>query len=129
MAKQTIKVASFPYTGDDGVERTALRGDTVDITDDADLKRGQRLDVFASDADKKPGTAFGDFLAARQADPAATDEPVGTPSAPPADRPGSNDSRDKWVAYATGKGAPAEETKPTTEGGLSRDALRDKYGA
>lgn len=44
-------------------------------------------------------------------------------------RPAGNASRDDWAAYATGKGAPAEETKPVDEGGLSRDDLRAKYGA
>lgn len=63
---------------------------------------------------------------ARQSRVSATPAPA---SEEPNAKPGNNDSREKWVAYATSKNAPAEETKPVNEGGLSRDALRDKYGA
>lgn len=42
-------------------------------------------------------------------------------------RPAGNASRDDWAAYAAGKGAPAEETRPVEEGGLPRDELRAKY--
>lgn len=43
------------------------------------------------------------------------------------DVPGGNASRDEWVAFAQTQGATEEETKPTDEGGLKRDELRDKY--
>ncbi|MEO3929244.1 hypothetical protein ABGB07_36145 [Micromonosporaceae bacterium B7E4] len=42
--------------------------------------------------------------------------------------PSGRASREEWATYATSKGAPAEETKPVDEGGLSRDDLRAKYG-
>lgn len=42
--------------------------------------------------------------------------------------PRGNASREDWAAYATSKGAPAEETKPLEEGGLKQSDLRDKYG-
>lgn len=135
MADKIIKVSSFPYQGEDGTERTALRGDTVDITDEADLKRGERLGVFATDEDLKEGTVFGDFYAARQAGQAAADgdKPVVTqpdePVVPVVVEPGRNDSREKWVAYARAKNAPDHEVAPLDEGGLSRDRLREKYGA
>lgn len=130
MADKTIKMASFWYRGSDGVERTALRGETVKITDEADLERGERLDAFASAEDKKPGTVFGDFLAARQQQQEAQSDPAAAqPEKPPADQPSKNDSREKWADYARGKGAPDAELAPANEGGLTRDALRDKYGA
>lgn len=40
-------------------------------------------------------------------------------------QPAGNGSRDDWAAFATSKGAPAEET---AEDGLSRDELKAKYG-
>lgn len=134
MAERIIKLSSFPYKGADGVERTALRGETVDITEDIDLERGERLDVFATDDDLKPGTVFGDFYVAHQANlKAAADagmpELAETPLAPVVVKPGSNDSREKWVAYSRAKGAPDDELTPLDEGGLSRDRLREKYGS
>jgi hypothetical protein len=135
MADKIIKVSSFPYRGTDGIERTALRGDTVNITEEADLERGERLDVFATDADLEPGSVFGDFYVAKQANEKAAAD-AGMPElADPAqetlvvEQPGGNDSREKWVAFARTKDAPETELVPTNEGGLSRDALRDKYGA
>lgn len=47
----------------------------------------------------------------------------------PVDEPDGNASRDEWVAYAKSKGAPEDETKPKDDGGLGRDALREKYGS
>ncbi|MEV4197021.1 hypothetical protein [Micromonospora globbae] len=44
-------------------------------------------------------------------------------------KPAGNASRDQWAAYAAKKGAPESETAPVDEGGLSRDALREKYGS
>jgi hypothetical protein len=83
MAEKIIKVSSFPYSGEDGIERTALRGEKVDVNG-ADLKRGERLEAFATDDDLKPGTVFGDFYAATQGDPGQVEpEPVVTqPEAP-----------------------------------------------
>ena len=130
MAEKIIKLSSFPYKGADGIERTALRGGKVDITEDADLERGERLGVFATDEDLKEGTVFGDFYAARQAkessDEGASDSEL---AEQPAVKPKGNASRDAWAAYATAQGASEDETRPEDEGGLSRDALRDKYGS
>jgi hypothetical protein len=42
-------------------------------------------------------------------------------------KPAGNATRDEWVAYATSKGAPNEETRPVEEGGLKQAELRDKY--
>lgn len=91
MADKIIKVSSFPYKGKDGIERTALRGDKVDITEEADLERGERLDVFATDADLEEGSAFGDFYVAKQANekaaadagmPELTEQPDGEKKPP-----------------------------------------------
>lgn len=65
MAEKTIKLASFWYLGEGGVERTAIRGDKVDITEESDLKRGERLGAFATDEDLEPGSDFADFLLRR----------------------------------------------------------------
>lgn len=43
--------------------------------------------------------------------------------------PAGNAKREEWVAYARDKGASEDELKAQEEGGLSRDELRDKYGA
>ena len=67
MAEKTIKVASFPYRGEGDVEQTALRGDKVNITNDADLQRGERLGAFATDEDLKEDSPFAQFLASREA--------------------------------------------------------------
>ena len=131
MAEKTIKLASFWYLGEDGIERTALRGETVELGE-ADVARGERLGTFASDADLKPGTVFGDWYTAQAANQkAATDagipalvEPV-NPDAP--EKPAASASRATWAAYAASKGAPEAET--AEQGGLTRDQLREKYGA
>lgn len=130
MGNKIIKTGSFWYRGQDGVERTALRGETVDLTDDGDIERGERLDAFATDADLKPGNPFGDWYTAHQANQkAATDAGMPELVVQPAERPGDNDSRAKWADYARSKDAPEVELAPVNEGGLSRDALREKYGA
>jgi hypothetical protein len=140
MADKIIKTASFWYAGPNGVERTALRGETVNITDEADLERGERLDAFATKDDLKPASLFGAWYTAYQANKKAAadagmpelaeqpDEVVEQPDEV-VEQPGGNDSRDKWVAYARSEDAPESELVPVAEGGLSRDALRDKYGA
>ncbi|MBM0277816.1 hypothetical protein [Micromonospora tarensis] len=51
------------------------------------------------------------------------------PASQPPGVPNGRSSREDWAAYATTKGAPAEETKAVDEGGLSRDDLRAKYGS
>jgi len=127
MADKIIKVASFWYHGTDGVERTALRGETVSITEDADLERGERLDAFATKEDLKAGTPFGDFFAARRAAQESSAEDAEAEAG--VAQPGKNDSREKWADYARSQGAPETELVPASEGGLTRDALRDKYGA
>lgn len=43
--------------------------------------------------------------------------------------PAGNAKREDWVAYARDHGASEDELKAQEEGGLSRDELRDKYGA
>jgi hypothetical protein len=43
--------------------------------------------------------------------------------------PAGNASREDWAAHAAKRGAPADETRPVEEGGLSRDQLREKYGS
>lgn len=53
-------------------------------------------------------------------------DPESTSPDPDSEAPKGNASRDEWAAYATTKGAPESET---AEDGLSRDELRDKYGA
>lgn len=45
------------------------------------------------------------------------------------ERPSRGDSREKWAAYAKDRGAPEDELVPVDEGGLTRDRLREKYGA
>lgn len=44
------------------------------------------------------------------------------------DEPKGNATRDEWAAFASSKGAPQEETQTVEDGGLGRDALREKYG-
>jgi hypothetical protein len=141
MAEKIIKLASFPYQGPDGGERTALRGDRVNITEHTDLERGDRLGVFATAADLEAGTVFGDFYLAKQAnEKAATDAGMpalamtpddsgSTDEDPPGpEKPAVNASRDKWAEYAKAMGAPDSELVPGDQGGLTRDQLRDKYG-
>lgn len=144
MAEQTIKLASFWYVGQDGVERTALRGETIDLVDERDRRRGERLDAFATDADFEPGTVFGDFYLARQANrvdaglldlglaPVVPVAPVPSTPAPVIDppiKPGGAESRDKWAAYAKAMGAPESATAPVELGGMTRDELRAEYGS
>jgi hypothetical protein len=43
--------------------------------------------------------------------------------------PAGNAKREDWVAYARAQGAPQDELESQEEGGLSRDQLRDAYGA
>lgn len=67
MAEKTIKHASFWYVDDQGGHRTATRGETVDITRDEDLKRGEQHEAFATDVDLVEGSEFSRFLATRGA--------------------------------------------------------------
>jgi hypothetical protein len=58
---------------------------------------------------------------------AAADEEPASEESPTTEAPKGNASREEWAAYATTKGAPAEETKPVEEGGLKQTELREKY--
>lgn len=66
---------------------------------------------------------------ARRERAAAAPKPAAQQTPSPDGQPGKNDSREKWADYARSKGAPDAELAPSNEGGLTRDALRDKYGA
>lgn len=55
---------------------------------------------------------------------AAEDEPGGPSSDTGDDRPAGNASRDDWAAYALAQGADEADVE-----GLSRDELREQYGA
>ena len=67
MAEYVIKHGSFWYTDADGLHRTALRGDRVELTSEADVKRGEAHGAFASKDDLADGSPFAAFLAAREA--------------------------------------------------------------
>jgi len=67
MAEKTIKHASFWYVNADGINETALRGDTVDIPGEVDIKRGERLGAFATEDDLAEGSPFAQFVARRNA--------------------------------------------------------------
>ena len=43
--------------------------------------------------------------------------------------PAGNASREAWADYARTKGATEDELQPVDDGGLTRDALKDKYGS
>ncbi|MFI5839450.1 hypothetical protein ACIA8K_07020 [Catenuloplanes sp. NPDC051500] len=133
MAKQTIKHGAFWYIDAQNRSVTALRGETVDIPGDDDLERGERLDAFATAKDLVDGTPFAMFLAARRAAlgespvPELPDEPADSEQPDELEKPAANASRKDWAAYAASQGAPDEET--AEQGGLTRDQLREKYGA
>lgn len=128
MAEKTILLAAFPYTDADGRMRDAMRGDRVNV-DGADLERGERLGAFATEADLKPDAPFGKWLATNR--PSAVEpEPVVTQPEPVATvKPSGKDSREKWVDYARSKDAPETELVSVEQGGLTRDQLREQYGA
>ncbi|WP_229401921.1 hypothetical protein [Micromonospora okii] len=67
MAEKTIVHGSFWYLDRDGLHQTAVRGDTVDITRDEDLKRGERHGAFATDEDLAEGSDFRAFVDRRAA--------------------------------------------------------------
>jgi hypothetical protein len=48
---------------------------------------------------------------------------------PEVERPHQSASREKWVAYARTQDAPDDELAALDAGGLTRDRLREKYGA
>lgn len=62
---------------------------------------------------------------------ASASQPPESPSAPTTggdEPPPGNASRDAWVEYARTQGADDEELADPSDGGLSRDELRDLYG-
>ncbi|MFF3867357.1 hypothetical protein [Micromonospora sp. NPDC001898] len=67
MAEKTIVHGSFWYLDGEGLHQTAVRGDTVDITRDEDLKRGERHGAFATEKDLAEGSDFRAFVARRAA--------------------------------------------------------------
>ncbi|MEU4781032.1 hypothetical protein [Micromonospora sp. NPDC023633] len=69
MAEKTIVHGSFWYIDDEGRHQSAVRGDTVDITRDEDLKRGERHGAFATEEDLAEGSDFRAFVDRRAAAP------------------------------------------------------------
>ncbi|MGW3608946.1 hypothetical protein ACWD6N_03505 [Micromonospora sp. NPDC005163] len=67
MAERTIIHGSFWYVDDEGRQLTALRGDTVDVTRDEDLRRGERHGAFATERDLADGSELRQFMARREA--------------------------------------------------------------
>lgn len=153
MAEKIILVSGFPYQYSGGIYRTAMRGDKVDIPEAEDIERGERLGAFASDDDLAEGAPFRLWLDANRPEVLAGDEPdpVATQPADPSNplapgassqvhspasedvsevpAPGGRDSREKWAAYARTRGASDTDVAPVDQGGLTRDQLRERYGA
>jgi hypothetical protein len=84
MAEKTIKILQFWYTtevpvpgGTAMAERIATRGQTVDITEDYDLNRGEAEDAFMSDAEleafRNEGTPYDRHVAEEPSDAAPFD--------------------------------------------------------
>lgn len=80
-----------------------------------------------SGASAQPGGYSGPPAVAQEDE--MVDVGADTSSMGPSEQPAGNAKRDDWVEYARKQGAPDDELKPQDEGGLSRDELRDKYGA
>ncbi|MEU4367545.1 hypothetical protein [Micromonospora chersina] len=72
MAEKTIVHGSFWYLDEDGLHQTAVRGDTVNITRDEDLRRGERHGAFATKEDLAEGSDFRAFVDRRAAATPAT---------------------------------------------------------
>lgn len=80
-----VRHALFTYRDEQGLERTALRGQTVELTDD-ELERAERLEAVAAEDDTDvlaaspvvaPLTPDEVLAAGAQADDAGSDEQVG----------------------------------------------------
>lgn len=80
-----VRHALFTYRDEQGLERTALRGQTVELTD-AELERAERLEAVAAEDDTDvlaaspvvaPLTPDEVLAAGAQADDAGSDEQVG----------------------------------------------------
>ncbi|GHJ11210.1 hypothetical protein TPA0907_55770 [Micromonospora humidisoli] len=102
MADKTILHATFWYIDDEGRHLTALRGDTVAITRDEDLKRGERYGAFATAKDLAAGTPLRRLLDLRQANAqTATPAPAEVEATPDAkeERPAPSATKPDWVAY------------------------------
>ena len=131
---KTIYLGAFPYIDANGVDRYALRGEQVELGK-ADLERGERLGAFALPEHLAAGSEFATWLDQHrqveldEPDPVAT-QPVelDKEDLDPVE-PGADASRSAWVEYARAMGAPTEELAAASQGGLSRDALRTRYGS
>lgn len=80
-----------------------------------------------SGAASQPGGHGGPPAVAQEE--AMTDIGADVSSLTSSDQPAGNASRPDWVVYARSQGAPEEELVAPEEGGLTRDKLRDVYGA
>lgn len=134
MAK--LKANTIVAHPDTGVPTVLLEGET--IPDWAKGIIGAHLGGSAPEADT--GTpnaavpAWAQMLQSRLDEllghDAAQDEDADTgDDGPDSVKPGGSASREDWAAYAQTKGATEDELKAPGEGGLTRDQLRDKYGA
>lgn len=84
--RRIVRHAMFTYTGADGVERHALRGEAVELTD-TELERAERLEAVAPEDEAGAITAAAPvaypmgpdavLAAGAQADDAGSDEQVG----------------------------------------------------
>jgi hypothetical protein len=90
--------------------------------------RGAVLPAEADSADVDRLLGKGMLAQEEFPDPEPAQAPEGPKTPAGSVKPAGNASRDDWVAYASGMGAPEEDTKPVDQGGLSRDDLRAKYG-
>lgn len=121
MAEKTILHASFWFTDENGLHQTATRGETVDITNDADLKRGERHGAFASKEDLAEGSPFAAFVASRE---------MATPSASVMLDPAEVETRTSIAGSAdpaiqSGMVAPAGERQGESTSSRGRRARSD----
>ncbi|GAA2516702.1 hypothetical protein [Winogradskya humida] len=117
MAEKTIFLSAFPYTDANGRDRVAMRGETVDIPEPDDIERGERLGAFTFEPEE-----LSVVPAAEMPEPTVEEPSM-------AEKPSGRDSRERWAAYAATKGATEAELAPVDEDGLTREQLREKYGA
>jgi hypothetical protein len=70
---RTINDAVFDFVNPDGVRRYARRGETVDIPEGEDLKRGDKFGAFTKKVDEEPAPPEGSYVVRPQLEWSATE--------------------------------------------------------
>jgi len=113
LQERVIQHGLFTYTGPDGSELIAYRGQTVALSE-SDIARGEKHDAFGVDETIVPVDVIASVVTTSDDPPVDEDSDNSAYVA----RPAQVEAKEAWVAYAVTQGMTTSEAESTSKAEL-----------